>query len=381
MIYLDNAATTWPKPEPVCEAVSVSMRDVGGNPGRSGHRMSLESGKTIGLARLSLSKLIGASDPERIVFTHNATDALNLAIGGVLPEGGHVVISSMEHNSVTRPLVHMAARDVECTQVFMDPVSGVNPKDVAAAIRGDTKLVVMTHASNVTGTVNPVADIGALCRERGVIFLVDGSQSVGSLPVDVERMEIDLLAFPGHKGLMGPTGTGGLYMADGVKVRPSRQGGTGVFSELPVQPEASPYRYESGTQNFHGLAGLNAGVRFILDTTPVAVHSHEMRLVDMLIDGLRDIPGVTVYGPPAGVERAAVVSLNIKGVDCAEAAMILDTSFDVMLRSGLHCAPDAHRTLGTFGFGGTIRVSPGFFNTEGDIARCIDGIAEIAREA
>jgi cysteine desulfurase family protein len=357
------------------------MRDVGGNPGRSGHRMSLESGKTIGQARVSLSKLIGAAGPERVVFTHNATDALNLAIGGVLSPCDHVVISSMEHNSVTRPLVRLAAQGVECTQVFMDPVSGVDPKDVAAAIRTGTKLVVMTHVSNVTGTVNPVGDIGALCRERGALFLVDGSQSAGSLPIDVESMRIDLLAFPGHKGLMGPTGTGGLYIADGARVRPSRQGGTGVFSELPVQPELMPYRYESGTQNFHGLAGLDAGVRFIEDTTLSAVHAREMRLVDMLIDGLHEIAGVTVYGPPAGADRAAVVSLNIEGVDCAEAAMILDTSFDVMLRAGLHCAPDAHRTLGTFERGGTIRVSPGFFNTEDDIARCLEGIAEIAREA
>ncbi|MDR1292551.1 MAG: aminotransferase class V-fold PLP-dependent enzyme [Clostridiales Family XIII bacterium] len=381
MIYLDNAATTWPKPEAVCEAVSDSLRNIGGNPGRSGHRMSLESGKTIGRARLSLSKLIGASDPERVVFTCNATDALNLATGGVLFGGGHVVISSMEHNSVTRPLVHLAERGVECTRVRMDPVSGVDPDDVAAAIRTDTKLVVMTHASNVTGTVNPVADIGALCRGRGVLFLVDGAQSVGSLPVDVESMNIDLLAFPGHKGLMGPTGTGGLYIADGVRVRPARQGGTGVFSESPTQPDELPYRYESGTQNFHGLAGLDAGVRFIVNTTLDAIHARESRLVDMLIGGVREIGGVTVYGPPAGANRAAVVSLNIEGVDCAEAAMILDASFDLMLRSGLHCAPDAHRTLGTFGLGGTIRVSPGFFNTEDDIARCVEGITAIASEA
>jgi cysteine desulfurase family protein len=401
MIYLDNAATTWPKPEQVYEAVSDAMRNNGGNPGRSGHRMSLESGKSLGQARFALSRLFGVKDPSRIVFACNATDALNLAIGGVLPDGarpdgtssdgarpddarpciGHVITSSMEHNSVTRPLAYRKEQGIECTQVRMDPVSGVDPDDVAAAMRADTKLVVMTHASNVTGTVNPIADIGALCRERGIPFLVDGSQSAGSLPIDVEAMHIDMLAFPGHKGLLGPTGTGGLYIAEGVKVRPARQGGTGVYSELPMQPEELPYLYESGTQNFQGLAGLEAGVRYIMDRTAAGIHAHEMRLCGMLMEGLADIPGVTMYGPPPGAGRASVVSFNIEGIDCAEAAMILDTSFGLMLRAGLHCAPDAHRTLGTFGLGGTVRVSPGNFNTIEDIERCLLGVRDIAMEA
>jgi cysteine desulfurase family protein len=380
-LYLDNAATTWPKPEQVYEAVSDAMRNRGGNPGRSGHKMSLMSEKSLSQARFSLSKLFGVKDPKRIVFACNATDALNLAIGGVLAPGDHAVISSMEHNSVTRPLAHRARQGVEYTLVRMDPVAGVNPNDIEKALRENTKLVAMTHASNVTGTINPIEALGALCRNRGVLFLVDGSQSAGSLPIDVDAMKIDLLAFPGHKGLLGPTGTGGLYIAEGVPVIPSRQGGTGVFSELPTQPEELPYRYESGTQNVHGLAGLDAGVRFILDETVGAIHAHERRLTDMLIDGLRNIPGVTIYGPPSGEERAAIVSFNIQGVNCAEAAMILDASFGLMLRAGLHCAPDAHRTLGTFDQGGTIRVSPGFFNTEADIARCVEGVFEIAKEA
>jgi cysteine desulfurase family protein len=381
MIYLDNAATTWPKPEQVYEAVSEAMRHRGGNPGRSAHKTSAAAGKALDGARFSLAKLLGARDPNRIVFTNNATDALNLAIGGVLSPGDHAVTSSMEHNSVTRPLEHLREGGVEYTRVRMDPAEGIDPKDIENALRPNTKLVALTHASNVTGTVNPVGAVGALCRERGVLFLVDGAQSVGSLPVDVEAMHIDLLAFPGHKGLFGPTGTGGLYIAEGVKVRPARYGGTGVFSESPGQPDELPYRYESGTQNSHGLAGLDAGVRFITERTTGAIHACELGLVNALIDGLSVIPNVTVYGPPAGAERAAVVSFNIEGLSCAEAALILDASFDIAVRAGLHCAPDAHRTLGTFEQGGTVRVSPGFFNTEDDIARCVEGIAEVAQEA
>jgi cysteine desulfurase family protein len=380
MIYLDNAATTWPKPEQVYEAVSDAMRRGSGNPGRSAHRTSVEAGKALARARLSLAKLFGAKDPGRIVFAHNATDALNLAIGGVLAPGDHAIISSMEHNSVTRPLEHLARQGRAYDKVPMDPVNGVDPREVEKALRPNTKLVALTHASNVTGTVNPLGAIGALCRDRGVLFLVDAAQSAGSLPIDVEAMKIDLLAFPGHKGLLGPTGTGGLYLADGVDVNPSRYGGTGVFSEEPLQPDELPYRYESGTQNVHGLAGLEAGVRFILDRTPGALHAHELRLTDLLILGLGELANVRVYGPPAGAERAAVVSFNIEGMDAAEAALILDASFDIALRSGLHCAPDAHRTIGTFEQGGTVRVSPGIFNTDDDIARCLEAVAAIARE-
>jgi cysteine desulfurase family protein len=381
MIYLDNAATTWPKPEQVYEAVSDAIRNKGGNPGRSAHRTSAAAGKVLDGARFSLAKLFGAKDPNRIVFAHNATDALNLAIGGVLSPGDHAITGSMEHNSVTRPLEHLKENGVEYTRVRMDPAAGIDPREVEKALRANTKLVVLTHASNVTGTVNPIADVGALCRNRGVFFLVDASQSAGSLPIDVETMNIDMMAFPGHKGLLGPTGTGALYIAEGVPVKPSRYGGTGVFSESPTQPDEMPYRYEAGTQNFHGLAGLEAGVRFIADTGTDAIHAHELRLASLLLDGLRDISNVTVYGPPPGVERAALVAFNIDGVNCAEAALILDASFDIALRSGLHCAPGAHRTLGTFDIGGTLRVSPGFFNTDEDIARCLEGVTAIASEA
>jgi cysteine desulfurase family protein len=380
---LDNAATSWPKPKNVAEAVCETIQNVGGNPGRSGHQTSLAAGKILDRSRFLLAKLFGAENPKRIVFAANATDALNLAIRGVLAPGDHVVTSSMEHNSVTRPLEHLAAAGVCYTKVRMDPVTGVDPRDVEKALRANTKLVVITHASNVTGTVNPLAAIGELCRNRGILFLVDAAQSAGSLALDVSGMNIDLLAFPGHKGLLGPTGTGGLYIAKSVLPlpEPCRVGGTGVFSELALQPIELPYRYESGTQNFHGIAGLAEGVNFILDKTPAMVHARERDLTGLLIEGLREIKGVTVYGSPPGSERAAVVSFTIEGVDCMEIAIILDTSFGIAVRAGLHCAPDAHRTLGTFERGGTVRVSPGYFNTEADIARCLEGVAAIARGA
>jgi cysteine desulfurase family protein len=357
------------------------MRNRGGNPGRSGHEPSLSAGRLVDGARFTVARLFGVKDPARVVFAHNATDALNLAINGTLPPGAHAITGSMEHNSVARPLAHLREKGVEYTKVRMDPVSGIDPEDIKAAICGNTKLVAITHASNVTGTVNPIGAIGEICRNAGVVFLVDGAQSAGTLPIDVDAMGIDLLAFPGHKGLFGPSGTGGLYIREGISVEPSRYGGTGVYSELPLQPPEMPYRYESGTPNVPGLAGLDAGIRFLLSQSPASVRAHERKLIDLLIQGLGRIKGVTVYGPRHGEERAAVVSLNIKGVDAADAALILDSSFGVAVRAGLHCAPDAHRTLGTVDLGGTLRISPGFFNTEQDAERCLEGIAAIAAEA
>lgn len=381
MIYLDNAATTWPKPEAVYDAVLDAMKNKGGNPGRSGHSLSLLAGGVLDETRFSISRLLGIKNPNRVIFTYNATDSLNLAINGILTAGGHVITSSMEHNSVARPLEYLSGRGIEYTKVRMDPVFGVDPEDVKNAMRSNTQLVVMTSASNVTGTINPIGAIGEICRAEGIPFLVDGSQSVGAIPMDVETMKVDLLAFPGHKGLMGPSGTGGLYIRDGISIVPSRYGGTGVHSELLLQPPEMPYMYESGTPNISGLAGLDAGVRFLLEKSVWSVHDHECRLTNLLIDGLKEIKGVKLYGPHNGEDRAAVISITIEGADPAEVALILDVSFGIALRSGLHCAPDAHRTLGTLDTGGTIRISPGYFNTEQDIAQCLEAIAAIAAEA
>lgn len=381
MIYLDNAATTWPKPEAVYDAVLDAMKNKGGNPGRSGHSLSLSAGSVLDETRFSISRLLGIKNPNRVIFTYNATDSLNLAINGILTAGGHVITSSMEHNSVARPLEYLSGRGIEYTKVRMDPVLGVDPEDVKNAMRSNTQLVIMTCASNVTGTINPIGAIGEICQAEGIPFLVDGSQSVGAIPMDVETMNVDLLAFPGHKGLMGPSGTGGLYIREGISIVPSRYGGTGVHSELLLQPPEMPYMYESGTPNISGLAGLDAGVRFLLEKSVWSVHDHEYKLTNLLIDGLKEIKGVKIYGPQNGEDRAAVISITIEGTDPAEVALILDVSFGIALRSGLHCAPDAHRMLGTLDTGGTIRISPGYFNTEQDIAQCLEAIAAIAAEA
>ncbi|MDR2435410.1 MAG: aminotransferase class V-fold PLP-dependent enzyme [Treponema sp.] len=378
MIYLDNAATSWPKPERVYAAADRVLREESGNPGRSGHALSLAAGRRIEETRLCLARLFGAARPERIVFTLNTTDALNLAIKGILRPGDHVITGSMEHNSVARPLEALRARGVEYTKIPLCAVNGADPDAVKAAIRKNTRLAVFGHVSNVSGTVNPVAEIGAICRERGIPLLVDAAQSAGSAPIDVERMNIDLLAFPGHKGLLGPQGTGGLYITEGLVLSPLREGGTGSRSEELVQPEGLPGRYESGTQNTAGIAALGEGARFIMEEGVEKTEGREARLASRLIGGLRDIPGITLYGPPEGPRRKGVVSITLAGIDPAQASLILDNAFGIAVRAGLHCAPDGHRTLGTLDRGGTLRISVGFFNTDEDIDRCVEAIGAIA---
>lgn len=380
MVYLDNAATSWPKPESVYSAIDKALRDYCGNPGRSGHRLSLAAGRVIEEARLLVAQLFGISKPESVCFTLNTTDSLNLALKGVLAAGDHVITSSMEHNSVARPLEALSAMGVEYTKVQASPITGVDIEAVKSAIRKNTKLIVFSHVSNVTGTVNPVSEIGALCRERGILFLVDAAQSAGVVPIDVQRMNIDLLAFPGHKGLLGPQGTGGLYVREGILLTPLKQGGTGSRSEQLLQPPASPDRYESGTPNTPGIAGLAAGVRFLLDEGIKNIQARESLLACRLIDNIRDIPGLTLYGPPAHIPRSGVVSVAFEDMDAVQAAIILDNVFDIAVRSGLHCAPDAHRTLGTLDKGGTLRIGIGYFNSEEDIDSCVQALRSISEE-
>jgi len=379
MIYLDNAATTWPKPESVYEAVDRTMREWGGNPGRSGHKMSLQAGKIIEETRFLLARLFNAPDPSRIIFTLNNTESINLALKGILKAGDHIIAGGLEHNAVSRPLEALKERGIEVTKVETSSQSGVNPADIEKAIKNNTKMVVLSHASNVTGTINAVGDVGKLCRKHGLIFLVDAAQSAGYLPIDVQEMCIDLLAFPGHKGLLGPQGVGGLYISSQVSPQPIKEGGTGRESKSLIQPLASPDRYESGTPNTPGIAGLGAGVRFIFAEGLDKIREKEKALTDRLLKGLQKIPGITVYGPPLGRERVGVVSLNIAGVDSLEAAVILDQVFNISVRAGLHCAPDAHRTIGTLECG-TIRLSVGNFNTEEEIDICLAALASIAQE-
>lgn len=376
MIYLDNAATSWPKPEGVYDAVSNAIRR-SGNPSRSNSEEARAAATDIIETRSALAQLFNIADPQRIVFALNATDAINLALQGMLKPGDHVITSQMEHNAVTRPLAYLEDAGVAVTKVTTDPVRGADLDEIRKSIRPETKLVAMTHASNVTGTLNPIEEIGAICREAGVPFFVDASQSAGAIPIDVVKMNIDLLAFPGHKSLLGPTGTGALYVSETVTPHPIRSGGTGVFSEVRLQPEQLPYYYEAGTQNTVGISGLCAGVQFIMERSVSSIYFEEQKMVTALIDGLTSIPGVTVYGPLSS-PRAAAVSFNIEGMDCADVAMILESFYDISVRSGLQCAPDTHRMLGTFDLGGTVRVSPGLFTTADEIDEFLWAVREIA---
>lgn len=379
MIYLDYAATSGRKPEAVYEASDRVMREVSGNPGRSGHKISLEAGAIVAEARLLCSRLFHAPASETIAFGVNTTEALNLGILGMVEKGDHVITSSLEHNSVARPLEHLKDEGVEVTKIRADLENGVDPDAVEAAIKDNTKLVVMTHISNVTGTVNDIAAIGDVCRRHGVTFLVDAAQSAGVRPIDVQAMKIDMLAFPGHKCLYGPQGTGGLYISPEVDLRPLLTGGTGTQSELLHQPVSRPERYESGTLNVPGLAGLAKGVDFILKTGVDAIEEKEYELTARLISGIRQYDNITIWGPQTAKNRAAVLSITIDGYEPQDISIYLDQIFDIAVRSGLHCAPYAHETLGTLDKGGTVRISPGYFTTEEEIDACIEAIGIISR--
>ena len=378
MIYLDNAATSWPKPERVYQAADRVFRRDSGNPGRSGHQLSLAAGRHIENTRLLAARLFNAPNPASVVFTLNTTDAINLALKGILVPGDHVIASSMEHNSVARPLEVLNKRGVAYTKAETSPVTGTDAGAVRAAINPATRLVVMTHISNVTGAENPVAEIGALCRERGILFLVDAAQSAGCRTIDVQDMHIDLLAFPGHKGLLGPQGTGGLYIREGLALSTLREGGTGSRSEDLNQPEESPGRYESGTSNTAGIAALGEGIAEIMEAGVQDIGEREAALASRLIEGLAGIPGVALYGPGPGKNRSGTVSVTVDSLEPAQAALILDSSFDIAVRSGLHCAPDAHRLIGTLNTGGTVRISAGYFTVQDDIDRFLEALKELA---
>jgi cysteine desulfurase family protein len=374
-IFLDNAATSFPKPESVYRAMDDTMRRIGVAPGRGGYAQGLESARLVFTARELLAEFFAIPDPTRLVFTHSATESLNLAVRGLLKPGDHVVTTTMEHNSLVRPLSYLEKRGIAVTRVAADRDGLVASSDIAAAFRPNTRLVALAHASNVTGTVQPVAEIGVLTRAAGIPFLVDAAQSAGCLPIDVVRMGIDLLAVPGHKALFGPPGTGLLYLAEGIELEPLTVGGTGSFSSEPEQPSVVPDRFESGTLNVPGIAGLLAGVEFIRQTGIGAIASHEEELMVRLLAGLAGMPGIAVHAAPAG-RRAPVASFTVAGLDPALIGFRLDAEFGIAVRVGLHCAPMAHRTIGTFPVG-TVRVSPGYFTTSADIDAFLAALAEI----
>ena len=366
-MYLDNAATSFPKPETVYESVLYAMRDVGASPGRGGYRRSLEAARIMFQAREAVARLFSISDSSRIIFTHNATGALNLALQGTLVAGDHVITTSMEHNSMLRPLYALRNKGVELSIINADSNGVVSVEDLRRALQVNTRMIAVSHVSNVCGTIQPIKQISELCREAGVLFLVDAAQSAGCLPIDVENLSIDLLAVPGHKGLLGPSGTGLLYVAPQVRLKPIIQGGTGSHSSAEEQPLVMPDGFEAGTHNIPGIAGLKAGIEFVLERGHLAVYQHEQILLNLAEEALKKIPGVTIYGPKDPAERCSVLSFTASGVDSALLAAELDQGFDVSVRAGLHCAPLAHRTIGTLP-GGTTRLSPGWFTTSEDIA-------------
>ncbi len=380
MIYLDNAATSFPKPESVYQAVDHFNRDIGANPGRSGYATARKAGQIVAETRRLLAQLFHVEEPTQIVFTSNATEALNLGLKGLLLPGNHIVTTVTDHNSVLRPLRSLVERrHVEVTWVECDGTGFVDPEDIRAALRSDTKLVCITHASNVTGIVHDISTISALVHENGTLLMVDAAQTAGCVPIDVQEMQIDLLAFTGHKGLLGPQGTGGLYIKPGIEIQPFREGGTGSQSSSDRQPEKMPDRFEGGTHNTPGLAGLGAGVRFVLETGIEAIQAHERELTERLLDRLASIPGIRTYGPSCGSHRVAVVSFTLEGWPPLNLAHLLASGFDIATRNGLHCAPLIHGYLGTSDTG-TVRASIGYFNTADDIDALSNALEQIAAQ-
>ena len=364
-IYFDNAATSHPKPECVVRAVTRAMTQINANPGRSGHRAALDAARAVLDARERLARLLGAEDAMRVVHCFNCTDALNLAIKGSLCLGDHVVATQLEHNSVLRVLGTLAASGrIALTLVPPRPDGFVDPRDIRAAVNRRTSLIVCTHASNVTGAIQPVAAVGALARQLGVRFLIDGAQALGAMPVDVGALRCDLYAFPGHKSLLGPQGTGGLYIAPGTALRTLREGGTGTGSERLEQPEELPERYESGTVNLPGIAGLGAGCAYVAENLS-RIMMHERELTRALYEGLRAMPGVALYSPDSEAGRAGIVCFNVGDLSSAQAADALARQ-DIAVRGGLHCAPGAHRFLGTLSRG-AVRASVGHANTFAEV--------------
>jgi cysteine desulfurase family protein len=381
VIYLDNAATSFPKPAEVAEAMADFLTHAAGNPGRSGHSLALGAQAVVADTRRLLAALFGIQDPARLAFTLNATDALNLAMWGLLRGGDRVVTTGVEHNAVARPLFALAQRGVDVVRLPGAPDGTLDLDDLERELRSaPTRLVVMTHASNVCGAIQPIREAAELAHHHGALILIDAAQSAGVLPIDVQQQSIDLLAFAGHKGLLGPTGTGGLYVAPGVRLTPMRQGGTGTRSEELGQPEEMPDALESGTVNTVGIAGLGAALRVLRATGIEAVRARESALTARLLAGLHEIGGVTVHGPGDLSQTVAVVSVTLRGWEPVDVSAALDSAFGIAVRAGLHCAPQAHRTLGTFPLG-TVRLAPGHSTTDDEIDQTLAALRELTLSA
>ncbi|HSQ90113.1 aminotransferase class V-fold PLP-dependent enzyme [Romboutsia sp.] len=377
MIYLDNAATTYPKPEKVYEAIMDCMKNYCANPGRAGHKLAMRAAREIYDARENIAKLFNIDNPMNIVFTNNATDSLNLAIKGVVKKGDHIITTSMEHNSVIRPIKALEKHGIKNTIVQCDKDGFLCIEDLKKAIKENTKLIVTTHASNVVGTLLDIKQIGEVAKEHNILYLVDASQTAGVYDINVKDVNVDMIAAPGHKCLLGPQGTGILYIKEGLNVNILKEGGTGSKSEDLFQPELTPDKYEAGTHNTPGIVGLNEGIKFILEKGIDNIRIHEEELCKYMLEKLEEVPNIVIYGPKDSKKRAAVIAINIGNMDSGEITFLLDSEYQIATRSGIHCSPLAHQTLGTLEQG-VVRFSLGYFNTKNEIDEAIKALKEIS---
>ena len=375
MIYLDNAATSYPKPRGMVAAMEECILKYCGNPGRSGHSMSMRTGEEVYHARRKIASLFGIKQPERLVFTKNTTEALNMGLKGVLQSGDHVITTTMEHNSVLRPLKALEKRGVSQSVIRADREGFIKASEIEKAIRKDTKLIAITAASNVTGTRMPIEEIGELARRRGILFLVDGAQGAGSMAIDVEKMHIDMLAFPGHKGLLGPQGTGALYVSPEIRLKHIMEGGTGTDSKSRFQPCEFPEGYEAGTINAPAIIGLGYSAEFVEKIGPEVIGKYEEELIGWLDERLDEMDFVKRYGPDA-CRKTGISLINIRGVGAEEVTSVLSSKYGIAVRGGYHCAGLAHKTIGTWDEG-AVRISVGPFNTRKDMEKLADAIREI----
>jgi cysteine desulfurase/selenocysteine lyase len=378
LIYLDNGATSFPKPEVVYTFMDHAYRSFGVNPGRSGYDLCMEAGQLVDDTRKLLTRFLNGDDPNRLVFSYNSTDALNLIINGMLKAGDHAISTTLEHNSVLRPLYHLSRDGVEVDLVPFGEDGFVDPETIKAKFKSNTRLVIVNHASNVIGTILDIRGIGRLCREAGIPFAIDASQSAGKLKIDMEEDNLDVVAFTGHKSLFGPTGIGGLYVREGIEIRHTRAGGSGVRSADRAHLDEYPYRLEYGTPNVAGIAGLQAGVKWVEGQGIEAIHDHEMHLLRLLRDGLVEIPGVILYCQEDLTDHIAVLAFNVEGMDAGDVGTLIDVDHDIACRTGLHCAPLVHEGIGTTEIRGAVRFSIGPFNTEEQIQTAVEAVKEIA---
>ena len=380
MVYLDNAATSYPKPDCVYEQMNICMRTYCANPGRGSHAMSVQSAMAVNNCREQLSKLLKLDNDLNICFTKNATEALNIAIIGSLSAGDHVITTNMEHNSVLRPLHTLQKnRKINLSIIEGDSFGEIDPNSILKKINKKTKMVVCTLSSNVNGIIMPIFEIGEICRKKGILFLLDASQGLGNIPIDFSKMYVSMLAFPGHKGLLGPQGTGGLYVSPDIRLKPLMQGGTGSQSESLLQPDIMPDLFESGTLNTPGIVGLGAAVGYLNDTGIDEVHSKKCDITQRLYDGLSQIKGIKIYSPADMKKNSGIVAFNINNCDSSDISYLLDNRYKIACRSGLHCAPLAHAFFNTLK-SGIVRFSTGLFNTYEEIDYSVESVAKIVNE-